>query len=291
MKDFAGKVAVITGGASGIGRAIGERLAREGVKLVLADVEPAALERTVAELRGAGVEATGVVTDVRKPAAVEALAEKTLSTYGGVHLVFLNAGVGTDETRQMLWQSPENDWRWVLDVNLFGVLNGIKTFVPILLERGEEAHVVNTSSGNGGLFPLPTTPIYAAVKAAVTCVSEVLHAQLLMTGAPVKASVLFPGPHLVRTNIFTAHRNRPADAPYEKDPDTPPPTFDEIKVMIESAGLPFAVTEPPEVAELAFQGLREDRFWLIPASEDNDARVRERMEGILARENPPLKFM
>jgi NAD(P)-dependent dehydrogenase (short-subunit alcohol dehydrogenase family) len=291
MKDFAGKVAVVTGGASGIGRAIAERFAREGVKLVLADVEPAALERTVAEMRAAGHQVTGVVTDVRKLDSVKALAAKTVDSYGGVQLLFNNAGVGTDETRQMLWQSPENDWRWVLDVNLFGVLNGIKAFVPGMLERGEEAYVVNTSSGNGGLFPLPTTPIYASVKAAVTCVSEVLHAQLQMTGAPVKAGVLFPGPHLVRTNIFTAYRNRPADVPYETEPDAPPPTLEEIRGMIEGAGLEFAVTEPADVAELAFQGIREDRFWLLPASEETDGRVRERLQGILARENPPLRFM
>ncbi|MFN7955680.1 MAG: SDR family NAD(P)-dependent oxidoreductase [bacterium] len=291
MKDFAGKVAVITGGASGIGRAIADRLAREHVKIVLADVEPKALDASVSEMRARGHEVIGVVTDVRKLDAVKALAAKTLETYGGVQLVFLNAGVGTDETRSMIWDSPETDWRWVLDVNLFGVLNGIKAFVPILLQRDEEAHVICTSSGNGGLFPLPTTPIYAAAKAAVTCVAEVLHAQLSMSGAPVKAGVLFPGPHLVRTNIFTAYRNRPADFPDEKPADSPPPTLEDIRGMIESAGLEFAVTEPAEVAELAIDGIRRDRFWILPESEQTDERVRERLQGILARENPPLRFM
>jgi NAD(P)-dependent dehydrogenase (short-subunit alcohol dehydrogenase family) len=286
MRDFEGRVAVVTGGASGVGRALGKRFAREGMKIVLADVERGALDATVAELRALGAEATGVVTDVSQIDAVRSLARATLDTFGAVHIVCNNAGVGTDETKNMIWDSPDNDWKWTFRVNVWGVLNGIKAFVPLMLERGEEGHVVNTSSGNGGLYPLPMTPIYSSSKAAVTCISEVLNYQLQMAGARIKASVLFPGPHIVRTNIFSAARNRPADLPYEEEPVSPPPSLEDIRGMIESAGMKFAVTEPEEVAEYALEGIRNDRFWILPSSEQTDAALRNRLDGILARRNP-----
>jgi NAD(P)-dependent dehydrogenase (short-subunit alcohol dehydrogenase family) len=286
MRDFEGRIAVVTGGASGVGRALGERFLRAGMKVVLADVEQAALDETVAALKSRGGGVTGVVTDVSRIESVQALARATLDTYGAVHVVCNNAGVGTDETKSMIWESAANDWTWTFRVNVWGVLNGIRAFVPLMLERGEEGHVVNTSSGNGGLYPLPMTPIYSSSKAAVTCISEVLSYQLQMVGAKIKASVLFPGPHIVRTNIFTAARNRPADLPYEKEPTSPPPTLENIRDMIESAGLKFAVTEPEEVAEYAFEGIRHDRFWILPPSEQTDAALRNRLDGILARRNP-----
>ncbi|MCA9772754.1 MAG: SDR family NAD(P)-dependent oxidoreductase, partial [Myxococcales bacterium] len=148
----------------------------------------------------------------------------------------------------------------------------------------------NTSSGNGGLYPLPTTPIYAATKAAVTSISEVLRAQLEMTGSRIQASVLFPGPNIVRTNIFTAQRNRPAALPLEKEASTPPPTLEEIGAMLESVGMAFGVTEPEEAAEHAFEGIRANRFWLLPPSDHIDQRIRDRVESILKRENPRLTF-
>jgi NAD(P)-dependent dehydrogenase (short-subunit alcohol dehydrogenase family) len=261
------------------------------MKVVLADVEKVALDETVAALRADGAEVTGVVTDVSRLDSVRALAQATLETYGAVHLVCNNAGVGTDETKSMIWDSPDNDWMWTFRVNVWGVLNGIKAFVPLMLERGEEGHVVNTSSGNGGLYPLPMTPIYSSSKAAVTCISEVLNYQLQMAGAKIKASVLFPGPNIVRTNIFSAARNRPSDLPYEKEPTSPPPSLEDIKGMIESAGMNFAVTEPRDVADFAFAGIRNDQFWILPPSEQTDAALRNRLEGILGRQNPiPSSF-
>jgi NAD(P)-dependent dehydrogenase (short-subunit alcohol dehydrogenase family) len=285
VREFQGRVAVVTGGARGVGRALGARFARKGMRVVLADVEAGALERTVAELRAAGLTVEGVVTDVSRRESVEALADAVYARHGAAHLVFNNAGIGTDETRTRLWESDDNDWRWTFRVNVWGVLHGIRAFVPRMLAGGEEGHVVNTSSGNGGLYPLPFTPIYSTTKAAVTTISEVLYQQLRMAGAKVKAAVLFPGPHLVATGIFQAARNRPADLPPERELP-PPPTLDDLREMTERAGGRFAVTQPEEVADFALDALREDRFWLLPPSPDGDARLRARVDSILARRDP-----
>jgi NAD(P)-dependent dehydrogenase (short-subunit alcohol dehydrogenase family) len=289
MREFGGKTAVVTGGASGVGRALGRRFAQEGMRVVLADVESAALDRTTAELRGAGLDVTGIVTDVTRYDSVKALARQTVQTHGAVHVLCNNAGVGTNELQTMLWQSPGSDWQWVLAVNVWGVLHGVKAFVPDMLEHGQEGHVVNTSSGNGGLFPLPMTPIYATSKAAVTTISEVLHYQLHMVGAKLKASVLFPGPHTVNTNIFQSARNRPAQFAPESTP-APAPTLDELRAVMESAGREFHVTEPEDVAEYTLAALRRDQFWILPPSAEQDAKVRERLESILARRDPVLNL-
>lgn len=290
MKELAGRVAVVTGGASGIGRALVSRLAAERMRVVVADVEKPALDAAVAALADEGASALGVPTDVSDAASVEALAERVWEEHGACHLLVNNAGIGTDETRTPVWDSSPNDWTWALRVNLWGALHGIRAFVPRMLEAGEEGRVVNTSSGNGGLFSLPTTPIYATTKAALTCLTEVLHHQLRMAGAKVGASVLFPGPHVVNTRIFEAARNRPPDLPLEADPDAPPPTLEDLRRMAEQAGFAFRVTEPEDVAAYAVQGIREGRFWILPASEETDARVRARTDSILARQDPPLPF-
>ena len=289
MREFNGRVAVVTGGASGIGRALGQRLAREGARIVLADVEKPALDATVAELASEGADVTGIVTDVSSYDSVEALAHQVFERHRTVHLLFNNAGIGTDETKSRIWESQANDWAWAFRVNVWGVIHGIRAFVPTMIERGEEGHVVNTSSGNGGLYPIPFTPIYSATKAAVTTISEVLHYQLQMAGSKLKASVLFPGPYIVNTGIFDAARNRPDDLPLEKD-SGPPPTLEDIRKMTEQAGMEFRVTEPEEVAECALDGLRSDRFWMLPASESTDAAVRARLESILERRDPVLRF-
>ena len=227
------------------------------------------------------------MTDVRSAGSVQALADETLDSYGGIHIVCNNAGVGTNEMGDSIWTSPANDWKWCFEVNVWGVLNGIKAFVPLMLERGEEGHVINTSSGNGGLYPLPTTPIYSTTKAAVTTITEVLNYQLQMRGAKLKAAVLYPGPHIVNTGIFQAARNRPADIPYENEP-LPPPALEDMEKMYAAAGMEWAVTEPSEVAEYTLEAVREDRFWILPESANIDVALRARLEGILARRNPSL---
>jgi len=285
MRDFREKVAVITGGASGIGRAMAERFAREGMNLVLADVEAPALEEAVAALRAQGTDAIGVVTDVSKLESVEALAARAREAFGDVHVLCNNAGIGAHEDVP-IWDLPLSDWRWTLAVNVWGVIHGIKAFVPAMMAHGEPGHVVNTSSGNGGLIVLPSTPIYATSKSAVSTITEALHYQLAQHGSKIKASVLYPGPHMVASNIFTAWRNRLPEYERETAQVAPPMTLEAIKEMATQAGIDLQTTEPAEVAEHVIEGLRADRYFILPPSEQGDARFRERMENVLARRDP-----
>jgi len=280
VRDLAGKHAVVTGGASGIGRAIVARLAREGMRIVVADVEPAALDAAVAELRAGGAEVTGVATDVASFESVQALARRAVETYGPVHLLCNNAGVGAQEDVP-LWELPLSDWRWTFDVNVWGVIHGLKAFVPGMLAHGEEAHVVNTSSGNGGLIVLPFTPIYSTSKSAVSALTEVLHHQL--AGTTVRVSVLYPGPNVVATNIFSAARNRPATHAREQAQVMPPITLEGLKEMF---GGKLDITQPEEVAEELLTGITSDAFYILPRNERTDAGVRARLESVLARRNP-----
>jgi len=285
MRDFAGKVAVVTGGASGIGRALVEALARDGARVVLADIDEPAVASACAELGRDGHDVTGLQVDVTRAESVDALAEAVFERFGNVHLLFNNAGVGVKEAKRRIWTLPEKDWQWAYAVNVMGVANGIRAFVPTMLERGEEGHVINTSSGNGGIASLPTTPIYASTKAAVTSLSEVLHYQFLTDGARLQAHVLFPGPHLVNTNILNSDRNRPRAF---KSDGQDPAAYVDMKALAESAGLDFKLTEPHEVATLALDGIRSGTFWILSTEGKSDARLERRTESIKRRTNPEL---
>jgi NAD(P)-dependent dehydrogenase (short-subunit alcohol dehydrogenase family) len=280
VRELAGKHAVVTGGASGIGRAIVARLARERMRIVVADVEPKAIDAAVAELRAAGAEVTGVVTDVSRFESVQALERRAVETYGPVHLLCNNAGVGAQEDVP-LWELPLSDWRWTFDVNVWGVIHGLKAFLPGMIAHGEEGHVVNTSSGNGGLIVLPFTPIYSTSKAAVSALTEVLHHQLAVT--KIKASVLYPGPNVVATNIFSASRNRPAAHAREQAQVMPPITLEGLKEMF---GGKLEITQPDEVAEAFIAGVKSDAYYILPRNERTDAGVRARFESVMARTNP-----
>lgn len=279
MHDFHGRVAVITGGASGVGRAIGARLVREGAHVVLADIDQDRLDTTVAEIGAAAA----LTVDVTKEASVEALASEVFDRFGTVNLLFNNAGVGLGEAQRAIWTLPMNDWRWGIDVNVLGVVHGIRAFVPRMLERGEEGVVINTSSGNGGLRSMPNTPIYASTKAAVTSISEVLYQQLLREGGKLRAAVLFPGPNTVNTGIMASNLVRPAD--YAGN--TPNAVaYRTMQDLIRTTGLKMALTEPEEVADFAVDGVRQGRFWLIPESVNGDELLRTRTDEILARTDP-----
>lgn len=287
MERLEGRVAVVTGGAGGIGRALGERFAAEGMKVVLADVRPGPLDRTVTELRAAGGEVTGVVTDVTRRESVEALRDATLAAYGAVHVVCNNAGIGAGAEGR-LWEHEDNDWAWALAVNLWGVIHGINVFVPVLLAQGDEGHVVNTSSGNGGVSPLPGTPQYAVTKAAVVTLTECLYAQLAEAepSGRVGASVLFPGPNMLRTGLFESWRTRPDRFAKQRERRTPYTTVDELERQMKAAGVEIAYTDPAEVAGRVADALRARTFWILPPSDSADAQITARSASMLARENP-----
>jgi NAD(P)-dependent dehydrogenase (short-subunit alcohol dehydrogenase family) len=285
MKSLAGKVAVVTGGAGGIGRAMGERFAHEGMRVMLADVQAEPLANTVASCRAEGLDITGHVTDVTNYASVEALRDATLTTYGAVHVVCNNAGIGAGAEGRM-WEHELNDWRWAIAVNVMGVVHGINAFVPAMLAQGDEGHIVNTSSGNGGVSPLPSTPQYAATKAAVVTLTECLYGQLQEVGAPIGASVLFPGPHMLRTGLFESWRSRTDEFAKERPRTTPYTTVEMLEQQMKAAGVNIAYTAVEDVAERVVAGILADQFWIHPHTDRGDAQMRARTESMLARTNP-----
>ncbi len=285
IDDFSGKVAVVTGGASGIGRAMGEAFLAEGMRVVLADVEAPALDTTVAQLRDGGADVTGVVTDVADFASVEALRDAAYTTYGTVNVLCNNAGVGAGAAGHM-WDHTLNDWRWALGVNMWGVINGIKAFVPPMLEGGGDGHVVNTSSGNGGIAPLPNTPIYTLTKSAVVTLTESLYAQLRDVDANISASVLFPGPNVLRTGLFTSWRNRPAAFANPGAPVRPPTTIENFEKELADRGIVLDYTPVEEVAGRVVDAIRHDTFWILPPSERSDEQITARAQSMLTRTNP-----
>jgi NAD(P)-dependent dehydrogenase (short-subunit alcohol dehydrogenase family) len=280
IDDLTGRVAVVTGGASGIGRAMAEAFLAEGMQVVLADVEAPALEATAKEL-----DVLGVVTDVSDFDSVAALADAAYDRHGAVHVLCNNAGVGAGAAGKM-WDHTLNDWRWAFGVNTWGVVHGIKAFVPRMLAGGEPGHVVNTSSGNGGVAPLPDTAIYALTKSAIVTLTESLYAQLQQVGAAVGASVLFPGPNVLRTGLFTSWRNRPAAYANPGEPARPPTTIESFEKSLADRGIVLDYTPVEEVAARVVDAVKAGTFWILPPSERTDATIRARADSMLARANP-----
>jgi NAD(P)-dependent dehydrogenase (short-subunit alcohol dehydrogenase family) len=289
MKEFAGKVAVVTGGAGGIGRALVERFVGEGMKAVVADIVPDAVAHTTEELLAQGHDVIGVVTDVTSLESVEALREATLEAFGGVHLVCNNAGIGSGSEGHV-WEHHVNDWRWSLDVNVMGVVNGINAFVPHMVASGEEGHVVNTTSGNGGFTPLINSAIYATTKAAVTTITECLWGQLKEAGSRVGASLLYPStrtPGLLNTGIWRPGANRPDR--YDRPGAPPKEGRDSLKLYqdrMAAVGQTVVFAPLSEVADICFEGIRDDVFWITAPSEDQQAKIRARADSQIAMTSP-----
>ena len=284
MSDLTGKVAVVTGGAGGIGRAMCETFGRAGMRVVCADYDEAAMEKTTADLKSEGIDAIGVQTDVRRWESVETLRDRAVEAFGTVHVVCNNAGIGAG-AEGPIWEHELNDWRWAFEVNLWGVIHGINAFVPLLVEQ-DEGHVVNTSSGNGGIAPLSTTPQYAVTKAGVVTLTECLYGQLESAGSKVRASVLFPGPHMLRTGLFESWRNRPDDVAKTRPRQTPYVTIDQYEQLMAQAGRDVQYTPVEEVAVRVVDAIRAGTFWILPPSERSDEQITARAQSMLTRTNP-----
>ena len=272
MEHLQGKVAVITGGASGIGKAVAAKAAAEGMKVVIGDIEEGALKEAERDLAADGTDVLAVVTDVSDAASVRALRDRALDRFGAVHLVHNNAGVGTGGP---VWEVPEADWRWILGVNLWGVVHGIATFMPLLIEQGE-GHVVNTAS-IAGLTTAPFLGPYNATKQAVVAISETLYKDLQIAGiAGIGVSVLCPG--FVQTRIAESDRNRPGWAP-DRDVEGAPEMRAAIQAMVDG-GIPTAA-----VADRVLDAVRTDTFYILTHPELNEA-VRTRFDDIVEGRPP-----
>ncbi|WP_007509575.1 SDR family NAD(P)-dependent oxidoreductase [Pseudofrankia saprophytica] len=289
MKDFAGRVAVVTGAGQGIGRALVERFCAEGMKVVVADVVPDLVDKTTAELRAAGSEVTGVVTDVTSLESVEALRDAALGAYGAVHVLCNNAGIGSGSEGR-IWEHHVNDWRWSFDVNVLGVVNGIRAFTQAMIDQGVEGHIVNTTSGNGGFTPLINSAVYAATKAAVTTITECLWGQLREAGALVGASLLYPStvtPGLLNTGIWRPGANRPDR--YDR-PGAPPKegrdSLGAFQARMDAAGLPVTFAPLSEVADLCLAGIRAETFWITVPSDAQNTKILARAHSQVERTEP-----
>ncbi len=280
MQNFEGKVAVITGAASGIGLALAEAAAAAKMKVALADVERQALAAAEERLRASGAEVLAAVTDVSDAASVESLRDRVIGEWGAVHLLCNNAGVAVSG---FTWEITTDDWTWILGVNLWGVIHGIRAFVPGMLAAGEPAHVVNTASmaglvAGGGMSP------YNATKHAVVAISESMHHELTLSASPVHVSVLCPG--WVSTRIMDSERNRPAALAHTVDRSAHP-EFAAIETMARqalAAGMP-----PAEIAKRVFAAVRDERFWIL-THEDFKPAVRIRFEAAIEGRNPELRL-
>jgi NAD(P)-dependent dehydrogenase (short-subunit alcohol dehydrogenase family) len=288
MREFKEKVAVVTGAASGIGRGLANRFAAEGMKIVLADIEDEALAETEAELKAKGAPVLSVRTDVSKAADVETLARKTVDAFGAVHVLCNNAGVAVPG---LSWQLTVADWEWVLGVNLWGVIHGIRVFVPIMLAQDEEGHIVNTASA-GGLVSHPGIPAYSVTKHGVVTLSEILHHELALSGAKLKASVLCP--LYVNTRIIDSDRNRPPELQNDSPATTEGPEGEgpvqpmrQLLAAGEQAMRQLLATgqSPEEIADQVFDAIRYEKLYILSDPRIGDA-VGSRMEDILEGRNP-----
>ena len=286
MKDLAGRVAVVTGGASGVGKGLVPALLDEDVKVVIADVEERALDAAVAELTGKG-DVSGVVTDVSRYESVEALADHVFDEYGGCHLLFNNAGV-TSGGGGKPWEQEPNDWKWCFSVNVFGVANGVLAFAPRMIESGEEGLIINTSSGDGGFAPVPNASIYAASKAAVSTFTEALAHQLISNGTNVRACVFYPSGGLLDTGLWTAQRNRPEALARQKPrPAAPGTTIEEFREHLRKTGRNADVMDTYELGRFVIEKIKAGHYIITHGMPAIHELLEQRAAAIARFELPP----
>jgi NAD(P)-dependent dehydrogenase (short-subunit alcohol dehydrogenase family) len=275
VRDFTNKVAVVTGAASGIGKAMAQRFAAEGMRLALADIEQAPLFQFADELRAGGARVLCRRVDVSKPDDLEALAASAYEEFGAVHLLCNNAGILPPGAP--VWKEPLGSWHWTLNVNFFGVLHGVQAFVPRMLAANEEAHIVNTAS-LAGVTTRPLMSAYNVSKHAVVALSECLYAELQLTSNRIHVSVLCPA--FSKTRLAESARNRPAGV--AADPAASFGFYDALKKIVDEG------TPPEEIANAVIEAVRENRFWIFTHPQ-LDSGIRDRFESMLARTNPPLR--
>ena len=285
MKSFKGRTAVITGAASGFGLEVARIGAREGMNVVLADVQADALERAAAEIRGLGAEVLPFRLDVSQAHEVEALGTATLARFGAPHVVFNNAGVGAGG---LIWEHSASDWAWVIGVNVMGVAHGVRVFAPMMLAAAKadadyEGHIVNTASMAGLLNP-PNMGAYNVSKHAVVSLSETLYQDLALVTDQVSASVLCP--YFVPTGINASQRNRPAEM---SDGGTPPTRSQRIAQAMTGKAVDAGKVSAAEVAGFVFDALRAKRFYIYSHPKAL-ASVQLRMEDVLQARNPSDPF-
>lgn len=284
--DIADTVAVVTGGAGGIGKGIVAGLLRRGSTVVIADVEQDALDTAVAELSPLGP-VSGWRTDITDEASVRALADHVYDTHGRCNLLYNNAGV-TSGGGGKPWQQEPNDWRWCFGVNVFGTAICVSEFVPRMIEGGEPGQIVNTSSGDGGFAPVPTASVYAASKAAVSCFTEALHHNLVSEHTQLRGSVFYPSGGLLRTGLFTASRNRPehlqrvGEATGRKSM-----TFDEMKDMMANAGRDVTEADLDDLGDFVVDETAHRRYIITKDLRDTVALLHRRADAIGQLEVPP----
>jgi len=286
LTDLSGKVAVVTGGAAGVGRGIVEALLGEGARVVIADIEQPVLDAAVGELAGRG-EVTGIATDVSDPGTVEALADAVFARYGACHLLFNNAGV-TSGGGGLPWEQEPNDWKWCFSVNVFGVANGVLAFVPRMIASGEPGIVVNTSSGDGGIAPVPYASVYAASKAAISCFTEALAHQLADNNTDLRAAVFYPSGGMLDTGLWTAQRNRPPELARVKDrAPGPVPTFADFRERLAAMGHNVDLMDLNELGRFAVQGVKDGRFIIGYNLEESGKLLHARADAIAQAQLPP----
>jgi NAD(P)-dependent dehydrogenase (short-subunit alcohol dehydrogenase family) len=277
MLEFRDRVAVITGGGSGIGEALCRRAAASGMKVAIADIDAAAAERVRESLAAQGCTAIAARVDVSQAAEVDSFAEIVFQTFGVVDLLCNNAGVVPSGRHRHVWEYPLEDWRWAFDVNLMGVVHGIRSFVPRMLAQSRDGHIVNTASV-AGFISGSGSPVYSASKHAVVRVSEALYASFRELRASLDVTVLCPG--LVNTRIYDSERNRPERLRSSGGPASEIPELQTIASSLYVNGM-----SPDAVAEQAFEAVRERRFYQI-TTPHYDEPIRDRIDAVLNRRNP-----